>query len=153
MVNVVLAFVGIGIALLYGLGIMAIPTMLISDAVGPRAYPTLLLIVLLIVVVMLVVEGVQDKTWARSYAAFRRFVRAEGISLVASALGILAYFLLFGRLGYILSTTILLLISMLLLHTGRRWVAVLVSISFPIATYFLLGEVFGTQLPHGPLPF
>lgn len=153
MVNIVLAVTGVGIALAYGLGILAIPTMLISDTVGPRAYPILLLAGMIIVVGMLFFEGTQDKNWTESRAALQKFLKKESLTLSFSAAGILLYFLLFEPLGYLLSTAIFLLGSMLLLHPGRRWVIVAVAVGFPASTYFIFSHIFGTQLPRGLLPF
>ncbi|WP_338608642.1 tripartite tricarboxylate transporter TctB family protein [Pelagibacterium nitratireducens] len=153
MVNVVLAVAAVAIAAVYALGIAAIPTMMISDAVGPRAYPTLLLILLLIVSVMLVLEGWGTRDWTAGRQKVMEFIRLDSGTFLCSSLAILAYFLLFEPLGYLLSTALFLLCGMLLLHHGRRWVAIVVALGFTVATYILFAEVFGTQLPTGLLAF
>lgn len=153
MVNIALAITAAALAALYALGIAVIPGMMISDAVGPRAYPTLLLIVLLVVGVMLAFEGIREKDWTSSRRAFSDFMRNEATTFIGSGISILAYFLLFEPLGYLISTALFLMISMVLLHRGRRWIAIVVAIGFTLATHVLFVDIFGTQLPAGLLSF
>ena len=97
MVNIVLAIVALLIAIAYGFGIAAIPSMMISDVLGPTAYPKLLLGFLLCVAGLLFVEGIREKNFSSSVAQFRNFMREESFVFFISALSILAFFLLFGR--------------------------------------------------------
>ncbi|WP_395541300.1 tripartite tricarboxylate transporter TctB family protein [Neotabrizicola sp. sgz301269] len=153
MVNVILAVVAIVIALIYWFGIAAIPSMMFGDVLGPTAYPHLLMIMLVGVAGLLLVEGLREKDWAPARANFRSFLREDGLTFALAAGAILAFFLLFRPLGYLLSTLIFLLVSMLVLYRGPRWVPVVVTLGFCAASYFIFVHAFGTQLPRGLLAF
>lgn len=153
MVNIVLAVVALLIAIAYGFGIAAIPTLLISDVLGPTAYPKVLLVLLLGVSGLLLAEGLRQKNYAASIAEFRRFLKEESFAFAGSALAILAFFLLFEPLGYLLSTLIFLLFSMLVLYRGPRWIPVITAVGFCAVSYLIFVDAFGTQLPRGVLPF
>ncbi|WP_225028279.1 tripartite tricarboxylate transporter TctB family protein [Xinfangfangia pollutisoli] len=153
MVNVILALVALGIAALYGLGIAAIPQMMFGDVLGPTAYPRLLMILLIGVAGLLLVEGMREKSWAPARANLRAFLREDALTFVLAAGAVLAFFLLFRPLGYLLSTLLFLLVSMLVLYRGPRWIPVAVTLGFCGASYLIFVHAFGTQLPRGLLPF
>ncbi len=153
MVNVILAVVALGIAALYWFGIAAIPTMMFGDVLGPTAYPYLLMILLTGVAGLLLIEGLRQKDWAPARANFRSFLREDGLTFVLAAGTILAFFLLFRPLGYLLSTLVFLLVSMLVLYRGPRWIPVVVTLGFSAVSYLIFVHAFGTQLPRGVLPF
>jgi len=153
MVNVILAIAALVIAAFYWFGIEAIPAMLFGDTLGPTAYPRLLMLLLIGVAGLLLAEGLRGRDWAPARARFRGFLREDGLTFALAAGSILAFFLLFRPLGYLLSTLIFLLVSMLLLYRGPRWIPVAVTLIFCAASYFIFIRAFGTQLPRGVLSF
>ena len=152
MINTVLAIVAVAIAAVYGFGIMQIPPMMFSNAPGPSAFPTLLMILLLGIAALLLLEGVRAADWQRSKLSFGRFLQEDGLTFAISASAILLYFLLFEPLGFLLSTLIFLLGSMLILFRGAQWIPVLVAFGFCGLSFYIFVDLFGTQLPRGILP-
>lgn len=153
MVNVILAIFALVVALVYGMGIAAIPEMRLGDVLGPTAYPRLLMFLLIGVAGLLLVEGLRQRDWAAGQVRLRRFLREDGMIFVLGSGMILAFFLLFEPLGYLLSTLLFLLVSMFALYRGPRWIPLAVSLGFCAASYLIFVDAFGTQLPRGLLPF
>jgi putative tricarboxylic transport membrane protein len=152
MVNVSLSIVSLFIVALYALGIVQIPKLLISDELGPQAFPTLLAICLVGIAIMLFVDGIKSETWPESKAEFRRFMREDFRVFVPSALAVLAYFLVFEHFGYLLSTLIFLLSFILLLYRGPKWIGIVTAIGFSVISYMIFVMFFNAPLPHGILP-
>ena len=130
-----------------------LPSLEIGDPLGPKAFPRLLGIALVITAVILLLEILRAR---------RKPVRAPasaepigpGAYLVVAGVVVwtIGYFLIFERLGFMISTSIYLLGLMSYFHRGK-WVSnVLSAFGFAIGAYFLF-KVLGVQLAPGILSF
>jgi putative tricarboxylic transport membrane protein len=147
--RLVLAAVGALLACVYVWSASQLRLPAFSDPVGPRLIPYLIALGFLLSCLALVVEHV---------AAGRHRVAGdeEGgltFSAVLTVFLLIAYYLLFDRLGFIASTTLFLLA--LLTYTNRdRWLTNMVTaFAFPVAAYLLLATLLGARLPAGIVPF
>ena len=80
--------------------------------------------------------------------------RAEppNLLMLAAIVGwTLLYFLVFERLGYLLSTAIYLLALFSYFHRGHRIANAVTSVAFSVVTYLFLGTLLGVGLPAGIL--
>lgn len=152
MVNVALSVVSLLIVGIYAFGIGQIPKLLISDELGPQAFPILLAVCLSIIAVMLFIEGIKSETWQESKSEFKRFLREDLRIVVPSAIAVLIYFLAFEHLGYFLSTLIFLLGFILLLYRGPKWIGIVTAVGFSIVSYVIFVMIFAAPLPRGILP-
>ena len=66
---------------------------------------------------------------------------------------VLGYILLSRPLGFVLSSVILLLVYLWAAGFKRRFVGIVYSCIVPILMYFLFKNLFGINLPQGPLFF
>ena len=129
-----------------------LPTLQIGDPLGPKAFPRLLGVVLLFCAFLLFFEMRGARKTAPA-AAEPKETEPNTYHIVAGVtVWTFLYFLVFERLGYVISTAIYLLALMAFFHRGK-WVSnVLTAILFAAISYWLFG-VLGVNLGRGILPF
>ncbi len=129
-----------------------IPSSLVGDPLGPRAFPNLLGIGLLICAGLLVGEMARKKKESPAIAGTPVAGKPLWV-VVAACVWFAVYAWCYDRAGFILSTGVFLLGLMAYFHR-RHWITnVVISILFPVGAYFLFDRVLGVLLPAGPLPF
>ena len=131
-----------------------LPSLEIGDPLGPKAFPRLLGIGLIITAVVMLFEILKArKAPAQKAAAPDPQARGAHIVVAAIALWTLVFFLLFERLGFVLATSVYLLVLTSYFNRGK-WVAnVLTSILFSVIGYLMFTKLLGVNLPPGILPF
>jgi putative tricarboxylic transport membrane protein len=130
-----------------------LPSLEIGDPLGPKAFPRLLGIGLVITAVVLLLEILRARKAAAPNAS-PPDPHARGSMLVVGAVALwtLLYFMLFERLGYVLSTAIYLLVLTGYFNRGK-WIAnVLTSVLFGVVSYLMFTKLLGVNLPPGILP-
>jgi putative tricarboxylic transport membrane protein len=130
-----------------------IPSLELGDPLGPKAFPRLLGIGLLISAAMLLMEILRDrkkpKTGTSSAWTWEPY---EWVVVAVSAWTAL-YILVFEPLGFMLSTTIYLLVLTAYFNRGRWLMNVLTSVLFSVISYFAFTKLLGVNLAPGILPF
>jgi putative tricarboxylic transport membrane protein len=131
-----------------------LPSLEIGDPLGPKAFPRLLGIGLVITAIVLLFEILRARKAPAAKAA-PADPESRGAMLVVGgvALWTLLYFLMFERLGYIVSTSIYLLVLTGYFNRGKHVANVLTSILFPVISYLMFTKLLGVNLPPGILPF
>ena len=137
-------FVTLGAINLYGASKVFVPPVL-SDMLGPRAFPQGLSVGLLLLGAIIIVR-----------AAVRGGAPANtgplGILLLSSA-AMIAYVLAFEPLGYIASTTLFLAFLFFYLGERRHWLTAVVAVATTMVLFLGFGVALHVQLPMGPLGF
>jgi putative tricarboxylic transport membrane protein len=129
-----------------------IPSSLVGDPLGPRAFPNLLGVCLLICAGLLVGEMARKKKESPTIVATPVAGKPVWI-VVAVGVWFAIYAWCFDRAGFILSTGVFLLGLMAYFHR-RHWITnVVISVLFSVGAYFLFDKALGVLLPAGPLPF
>jgi putative tricarboxylic transport membrane protein len=131
-----------------------IPSLEIGDPLGPKAFPRLLGAGLVLTAIMLLVELLGAK---RRTAELADDTPSEqrGHYWVITAVVVWTglYYALFETLGYILATTVFLLVLMAYFHPKRWLTNVLTTVIFSVATYALFVKALGVTLAPGILSF
>lgn len=124
-----------------------------GDPLGPRAFPQLLGVGLLVVAALLFVEIWRARKARSGKEAPRQAGDPRHLLVVAGVVAwTAAYFAVFVPLGYVLSTTVYLLVLTACFNRGK-WVAnVLASVLFCVLSYLMFTKVLGVSLPRGVLP-
>ena len=139
------------LAAVYFYATAQIPVLEIGDTIGPKAFPALLGIALLVAAAMLFMEiwrarkAPQDKQQSDA-------VQRPSWGFLAAVVGWTAIYLAgFELLGFIVSTSIYLLVCTAYFNRGK-WVAnIVTSILFSVFIY-LMFKYLGVNLPAGILP-
>jgi putative tricarboxylic transport membrane protein len=142
------------LAAVYFYATAQIPSLEIGDPLGPKAFPRLLGIALVITGGVLLMEmwRARRDTVQKDAGAVRvdrRFLKVLACVVVWTAL----YFSVFELLGFVIATTIYLLVLMAYFHPGRWMTNILTSVLFCIGTYVMFNHVLGVNLTKGILPF
>jgi putative tricarboxylic transport membrane protein len=141
------------LAAVYFYATAQIPSLEIGDPLGPKAFPRLLGIALVITGGILLMEMWRargDKAQKDAAApADWPVLRVLGGVVVWTAL----YFSVFELLGFVIATSIYLLVLMAYFHPGRWMTNILTSVLFCIGTYVMFNHVLGVNLTKGILPF
>jgi putative tricarboxylic transport membrane protein len=141
------------LAAVYFYATAQIPSLEIGDPLGPKAFPRLLGIALVITGGILLMEMWRargDKVQKDAAApADWPVLRVLGGVVVWTAL----YFSVFELLGFVIATSIYLLVLMAYFHPGRWTTNILTSVLFCIGTYVMFNHVLGVNLTKGILPF
>jgi putative tricarboxylic transport membrane protein len=128
-----------------------IPTLEIGDPLGPKAFPILLGIVLIAAAILLFIETLKaDSAPAAGVPReSRRYLWLIGGVTLWTAL----YFGVFDRAGYLVSTTVYLLVLTAVFNRGKWTANVLTSVLWSAGSYVLFVKVLGVVLPVGILGF
>jgi putative tricarboxylic transport membrane protein len=131
-----------------------LPSLEIGDPLGPKAFPRLLGILLVITAGILLLEMIRGrKPVAPSDVPSRG--PADRISyMVVGGVTVwtFLYFLVFEPLGYVISTSIFLLVLTAILNKGKWTQNVLTSIGFSLGSYIMFVKLLGVNLAPGILP-
>lgn len=141
------------IAAVYFYATTLIPTLEIGDPLGPKAFPRLLGVCLLIGAALLFIEMWKDRKAAapRPAAAaptdLRHLWALAGVTAWTTA-----FYMIFERAGYIVATSVYLLVLMAWFNRGK-WIANVVSaVLFSILSYIMFLKL-DVRLPPGILTF
>jgi putative tricarboxylic transport membrane protein len=129
-----------------------LPSLEIGDPLGPKAFPRLLGVGLVITAVVLLVEILRARKSPKP-AAPPDEASSRGAQFIvgAAVLWTFLYFLMFEALGYVLATSIYLLVLTSYFNRGK-WVAnVLTSVLFSLISYLMFTKLLGVNLPPGIL--
>lgn len=130
-----------------------LPSLEIGDPLGPKAFPRLLGVGLVIAAIVLLLEILRARKAAPKAKVADPQARGATLVVGAVALWTLLYFVLFERLGYILSTSIYLLVLTGYFNRGKTVANVTTSILFSVISYLMFTKLLGVNLPPGILPF
>ena len=137
------------IAAVYLYATTLIPSLEIGDPLGPKAFPRLLGVALLIGAGLLFLEMWKDRklkpaqTPADEVAAWRYTGMVAAVTVWTGL-----YYLVFDKLGYIVSSTVYLLALMAWFNRGK-WVAnVLTAVLFSVLSYVMFVKL-DVNLPRG----
>ncbi|THF57206.1 tripartite tricarboxylate transporter TctB family protein [Pseudothauera rhizosphaerae] len=145
MINKILALFCIVLATAWYHGATRIPALASGgDPLGPRAFPMLLAAGLLGCAALLFFEARRQGSPAMERGDTD--LRAVGVAIGLIAL----YFVLFERLGYLLSTMLFMAAGMLCCHANKR-VALICALAFPLCSNLLFARLLKVPLPSGTL--
>lgn len=135
-----------------------IPTLELGDPLGPKAFPRMLGVGLLLGAAMLLVEIMRNTAKARLSAeqgvksTEPKWDRHHWL-VVAIAVWTAIYIVTFEPLGFIVATTVYLLVLTAYFNRGRWLMNVLTSVLFSAISYFMFTKLLGVNLTPGILPF
>lgn len=132
-----------------------IPSLELGDPLGPKAFPRLLGVGLLVSAAMLLAEILRARKREKSTPAPATPWRWEPHQWVVVAISVWTalYILAFEPLGFMLSTSIYLLVLTAYFNRGRWLMNVLTSVLFSVISYFAFTQLLGVTLTRGILPF
>ena len=131
-----------------------IPSLEIGDPLGPKAFPRLLGIALLFAAGLLFFEILQARKLESANDEPRpREDRGHYVVVGAVFVWTAVYLAVFEWLGYVIATTVYLLVLTAYFHKGKWLANVLTSVLFCVITYVLFTKVLGVTLARGLLPF
>lgn len=122
---------------------------IMRQAIGPEVFPIAIAIAMMGCGVWLFVEALRDN----SPPATLEPVDPDRVSLMAAFGALLAYALLLGTLGFIVTTAIFLLGTIAVLETSREhWPrTVLVSVVASVVIFLVFDSLLGVTLPAAPM--
>ena len=140
----VLPFLFIVIAAIVFIDIWRLPYVETTDKVGPKFYPWLLALLLAICAGLLLMgfERVHKSSEITLQAMLRKFLPMTLICFL--------YIYAMSLLGFLISTTALLIACFYLLGERKHWRNVLIALCCTAATYLLFATALGVQIPALP---
>jgi putative tricarboxylic transport membrane protein len=140
------------LAAIYFYATAQIPTLEIGDPLGPKAFPRLLGIGLLITAAMLFMEMWRARKTPPEETpqpfGDRRHLTVIGAVVACTAV----YLAVFTLLGYVIATSIYLVVLTAYFNRGKWTANILTSVLFSIGSYLMFTKL-GVSLPPGVLPF
>lgn len=133
-----------------------IPTLELGDPLGPRVFPQILGVGLLIAAGMLLVEIIRKKPQAADVMPADpapRGWRPKHTLFLLVVLWTAAFIAVFEALGYVLASSVYLLVLTAYFNRGRWLMNVLTSVLFSLCSYLAFTHLLGVSLPRGVLPF
>ena len=130
-----------------------LPSLEIGDPLGPKAFPRLLGVGLVITAVALLLEILRTRKTAPAAAKPEPSQRAAQWVVGAAAAWTLLYFLVFEWLGYVIATSVYLLVLTSYFNRGKWLANVLTSVLFSLGSYLMFTKLLGVTLAPGILPF
>lgn len=121
---------------------------------GPKAFPAILALVMLLCGGWLALQTLRRRLSATAAAS------AEGptqtghpVAVGAVAAGLLIYYILYTRLGFVVSTVLFLFLFLSYFNRGRHLLNLTIAIAFPVVLDVVFIEVLGASPARGILPF
>ncbi len=142
------------LAAVYFYATAQIPTLEFGDPLGPKAFPRLLGIVLVIATVMLFVETLRKPKDEEAQPVTADKVSFHHLWIIGGvAVWTALYFFVFERLGYLVSTSVYLLVMTFVFNRGKWLANSITSVLFALGSFVLFVKVLGVLLPIGILGF
>jgi putative tricarboxylic transport membrane protein len=151
--NLVVAGCTIALATAYLIASLRIRDVYIVDPLGPKAFPLLLGLGLLICGVSLGLTTLVGILWDTSDVDLTEEAKSHPFAVVLVGGWLLAYYLVFETLGFLLATMIFLLGMTSYFNRGRWWVNVAVSVLFPVCLDLIFSYVLGRAPAPGLFSF
>ena len=131
-----------------------LPSLEIGDPLGPKAFPRLLGIALLFTAVILLMEMIRGRKPAPASDVPARAPADRASYLIVGGVTVwtFLYFLVFEPLGYIIATSIYLLVLTSYFNRGKWTTNVLTSVLFSLGSYIMFVKLLGVNLARGILP-
>jgi putative tricarboxylic transport membrane protein len=130
-----------------------LPTLEIGDPLGPKAFPRLLTIALVLTAIVLLFEMVKGRKPIESDVPRAEEGGGAAYWIIAGVVAVTAvYFWVFEALGFIVATSLYLIVLTSYFHRGKWFTNVVTSVLFSVGTYWLF-QVLGVSLARGILPF
>jgi putative tricarboxylic transport membrane protein len=129
-----------------------LPSLEIGDPLGPKAFPRLLGVVLVITAIVLLVEMLRAPKRPKLQSIPEENNRGAYFIIAGVVVCTFLYFLLFEPLGYVIATTIYLIVLTSYFNRGRWMTNVLTAVLFCVGSYWMF-KVLGVNLAQGILPF
>jgi len=130
-----------------------IPTLEIGDPLGPKAFPRLLGIGMLVTAVLLFMEIWRARKTppeeTSQPSGDRRHLMVVGGVVACTAV----YLAVFTLLGYVIATSIYLVVLTAYFNRGKWTANILTSVLFCIVSYLMFTKLLGVSLPQGVLPY
>lgn len=134
-----------------------LPLPAIVDPVGPRVFPILVGVGLLVSAGLLYLEtlaagGRASTPLVANTESDPVPASRHGLAPVLIVLGLtLAYYLVFERLGYLVSTAIYLFVMLAVFNRGRRWLNLTIAVFGSVVLYLIFSTFLQVPLPPGLL--
>lgn len=141
------------LAAIYFYATAQIPTLEIGDPLGPKAFPRLLGIGLLITAALLFMEIWRARKAPPEDASQPSGDRHHLIVIGAVVVCTAVYLAVFTLLGYVIATSIYLVVLTAYFNRGKWTANLLTSVLFGIGSYLMFSKLLGVSLPQGVLPF
>ncbi len=122
--------------------------MMTNDVLGPAAWPKFLSAAMLVLGIILIIFG--DKTTKGGEETEKSAEGKEPVKVLVTILAMIAYIVLFERVGFLLITPIFLFV-MTLYYGSKPHIALLYAAGFTAVLYVLFKMVLHILLP--PIPF
>jgi putative tricarboxylic transport membrane protein len=152
MANIMIIASALAVNALYFYGITLIPVFDQSDPVGPRLFPYLICAGILVSALWVGLETRSlSKSKALSFGDFKIESKATLLLIGAVILWMGIYYYMLEVAGFIISTSIFLLVLTFHFNRGKWMANALTSVLFGVAIYLLFTKVLQVSLPEGLL--
>ena len=136
----------------YLLSTTRIPVMDAADEVGPRTFPYIIAgIVLICGFSLLIKEFLNPERKAFSFAFIAG--RDVWLRIVVSMIAGIGYGLTLDWLGYLIATTLFMIIVCELINVGKHKQNLIISLAFSIISFISFGIILKLSMPRGLLDF
>lgn len=129
-----------------------LPSLEIGDPLGPKAFPRLLGVALVITAIVLLVEMLRAPRRPKLQSKPEENNRGAYLVIAGVVVWTFLYVLVFEKLGYVIATTIYLIVLTSYFNRGRWMTNVLTAVLFCVGSYWMF-KVLGVNLAQGILPF
>jgi len=132
-----------------------LPSLEIGDPLGPKAFPRLLGIGLVLTGAILLMEMIRGRKPAPASVVPTRGPADRASFFIVGGVTVwtFLYFLVFEYLGYVIATSIYLLVLTSYFNKGKVTANVLTSLLFSLGSYLMFVKLLGVNLARGILPF
>ncbi|NDL66840.1 tripartite tricarboxylate transporter TctB family protein [Anaerotalea alkaliphila] len=137
--------------LTYTLGAWGLPRSTVGNPMGPVIYPLFLGGILTILGLLSIIMGIreQKEKGVEKQEGFK--VTQTGKLIFISCAAAVLYALTFQGLGYVLATSLFMMIVMFALNGRKHWRSnITVSVAFSIGVYLLFSNLLSIPLPTMP---
>lgn len=147
--NKIIGIIGLAIAVIYGFSITGIQNTGVTFLSGTRIFPIIIAIGTAVFSLIILLQDFKKGEESKKLKIKKKTLQTMGMFLLIFVI----YTLIFERVGFILSTALMLFGLLSILNKGKLKTNILVSVLFPLAAYSIFAKIFAISLPNGILYF
>lgn len=126
------------------------PRLEIGDPLGPKIFPVILGTILILTAILLVFESLRKPEGdPRKSDNLEEKGNKHLLVILAVAMVTLVYVLILEKVGYILDTFLLLMVTMAYFNRNKYVQNGIIAIAFSLISYLMFAKLLGVTLPKG----
>lgn len=147
--NKIVSTIGLLVSLIYGYSTYVMPSEGATFLSGTKVFPIMICIFTAIFSIIILLDDFKKDAEIKKLVVDKKVLKA----MLVCSLIFVGYTLIFEILGYIISTTLMLIALLSLINKGKHKINVSIAVIFSVVAYGVFAKLLSISLPAGLIYF